>query len=239
VAAVKVLNPTTTIIMPSHMKPATLPTSIESVLRQTRQDFVLVIIDSGEWMLPGREVPEMQRIYETYSRHPLIEWYTLGELPGLIDRRCPIAYIPNLVARMPGLLRGHFVAFMTDDDLYKPTYIEKMIGYLDDYEDVWAVYCGQDRVWLQDDGATVEAGPTLYADRVRNEGEIVGQVDLLQMVVRTFVLQQLPFDERPEDALCRIADGRWMDSVARTFGPVPNIPDILVTHRYSSAQTYG
>lgn len=261
-AKMKVLNPTISIVMASHMKPEYLPSAIESVLRQTRQDFQLIVIDSGEW-IPRHEHQlhplgprTMRQIHGDYSSHPLVEWYSLGEPSRLINRKCPYAYVWNCALRH--LVRGKYVCFFTDDDLYKPNYLELMAGHLDrsSGRESLAVFCAQERVRLHTDGTQTDDG-ILAADTTRSTFD--NHVDMLQMMVRTDLLWQmretgtmeamltgpLPvpayqwFNEDPANASCRHADGQFMDRVGQIVGEVSNISDILVTHRFTPVSTYN
>lgn len=242
----KVLNPIVSIVMASHMKPEYLPTAVYSVLDQTRQDFELIVVDSGEWI--NQPNSPMEQVYQRLSRHPLIEWVSLGESPRLIERACPYAYIWNMAIR--DLVRGKYVCFFTDDDLYKPNFLEEMVGYLNANPEAGAVFCAQDRErqiageWFPE--------PGISADTTRSTFD--NYVDMIQMMVRYQTLMDMSpwdegdveewrafqwFPEDPADASCRHADGQFMDKVGQLLGEVPNIPQVLCTHRYTPVSTYN
>jgi hypothetical protein len=261
---VKVLNPTVTIMLASHMKPNWLPESLESILAQTRRDIQVIVADSGAWI--GRE-PEivaadhpaaMGQIYHQYVTHPLIEWVTLDQRwpTPLPERACPYTYVWNRVIEA-GLVRGKYLAVFTDDDVYAPTFVERMAGFLDSHFD-GAVYCGQGRSQWEAASEGYPGGrwvPGMLhqghaADRPRGPGEFLDQVDMTQVMFRTEVLGVMPsppFDEDPADQACRHADGVFLERLvnltgilpARITGVVPNIPDVLVTHRYTPDSTYN
>lgn len=237
----KVLNPAISVIMPSHMKPEYLPDALDSLLEQTRLDLHVIVVDSGEWINKQDERSlAMQATYLTYSAQPLVEWHTLGELPGLIARKCPYAYIINEVLGH-GLARGRYISFATDDDIFKPTYMEQMAGFLDNNPDAPAVYCAQDRITLHEDGTQSERGG-LPADEPRTKFD--QYVDLLQVMVRASVMgairestgEWLP--EEPDDSVCRHADGIFLDKIGE-LASVPNIAEALVIHRFTPLSTYN
>ncbi len=238
--AVKSLSPTVSIIMPSHMKPEYLPSSLDSVLAQTRLDFQLIVVDSGEWIeQPNAVAQAMAKIYARYSVHPLIEWVNDAQLPGLIHRVCPISQVVNR-ALSSGLARGKYVCVFVDDDLYHPQFIEKMAGFLDEHPEHRAVYCSQDRIEIRMDGSTIPSGPTIMALGPRTAFD--NNVDFLQFMWHRSVLDELEYPWLAEDAAdesCRHSDGTFMDRVAAHVGPVPNVEDILVTHRYTPVSTYS
>lgn len=238
---VKSLSPGVSIIIASHMKPEYLPSSLDSILAQTRLDIQIVLVDSGEWI--GRDDMRsvaMADIYHRYHRHPLIEWLNDAQLPGLAQRKCPYTYVVNTVLR-EGITRGRYVCLFTDDDLYKPEYIEKMAGYLDEHPEAGAVWCSQDRISVQPDGSVAPSGPTILALGPR-AGDFDNNVDFLQLMWRRDLLDSMDYpwmNEDPADEHCRHADGVFLDRVAALVGSVPNIPDILVTHRYTPISGYS
>ena len=243
----KVLNPTVTVMLASHMKPAWLPSTLDSVLHQTRRDIEVIVADSAEWCGPNPNTAPLtrQEMWDTsgqYSRHPLVTWVTLDQRwpTPLIDRACPYAYVWNRVIEA-GLVRGKYVAVFTDDDLYQPTFIEKMAGYLDAHG-VGAVYCAQDQIRYVNEHEPWAPVRTLDADKPRIAGQFDGQVDMTQVMFRRSVIEWLPqpvFNEDPPDAVCRHADGVFLEKLVGIAGVVPNIPDVLVTHRYTPDSTYN
>jgi glycosyltransferase involved in cell wall biosynthesis len=268
----KVLNPTVTIMLASHMKPDWLPSALESILSQTRRDIQVVVADSGAWI--GRETdydaPDhpaaMEQIYHRYEGHPLIEWVTVDQAwpTPLPERACPYTYVWNRIIEA-NLVRGKYVAVFTDDDLYAPTFVERMAGYLDEHPDVWAVYCGQERSRWEPRGEDNQyhgwmpaaPHPAAIADRPRGPGEFHWQVDMTQVMFRRDALDEMrcektdvdgltwsaltkdAFNEDPDDQPCRSADGEFLERLATLAGVVPNIPETLVTHRYTPDSTYN
>ena len=238
----KVLNPTVTVMLASHMKPVWLGSTLDSILRQTRLDIEVVVADSGAWLpSPPSQRWEMQRLHDTYAPHPLVTWVTLDQTwpTPLIDRACPYTYVWNRVIDA-GLVRGKYVAVFTDDDLYAPTFVERMAGYLDDHPEAKAVYCAQEQTRLDDERWVPVR--TLTADGPRGPGEFDGQVDMTQVMFRSACFTELPyppFNEAPADDVCRHADGLFLERLAGMTGPVPNIPETLVIHRYTPDSTYN
>lgn len=247
---VKVLNPTVTVVVCSHMKPDHLPGALDSILLQTRQDIQIIVVDSGEWH--DQRPSEMIDIYLAYSNLPTLEWYSLGEPPNLIKRKCPYAYAYNQVINL-GLIRGEYVCFFTDDDHYYPTYIEKMVECLEviNTDDGvvgtpkrWAAFCAEDRVRIEP-GLPDEPLPGLPADAPRHGASFLDQVDLLQMMIRTKLLRHLGsmddpwFPEDVDPGQCRHADGLFMNKVGLIVDQIHNVPEALVQHRFTPESTYN
>lgn len=236
----KVLSPAVTILLTSHMKPY-LDDALESVAAQTRKDFHCVVIDSGQWI--GRKDHElsmkMAAVYHKWKDHPLIEWVTTGEDPGLRFRKCPVGWVTNEAIRA-GLVRGRFFCTFYDDDLYEPTFVEKMAGYLDANPFVSAVWCTQARVILKRDGSMQLAGE-ISALNPKQAGDMDCHVDGAQIMIRRELLDKIGDPWLPEGATddCRHSDGIFLEKVARAAGTIPNIPEFLLSHRFTPLSTYS
>ena len=235
----KVLSPAVTCLLTSHMKPV-LGEAIGSVLAQTRLDLQLLVVDSGQWI--GRDDDISQALtacHDRYSGHPLIEWVTTGEQPGLPQRRCPVAWAANEAIRA-GLIRGRYMCTFYDDDLYRPAFMEEMAGYLDGHPDAGAVWCSQNRVSLQRDGSAVFAGQ-IIADAPRQPGTWDCMVDGAQVMWRTEMLDKIGDPWLPEDPgdTCRHSDGIFLNRLGDACGAVPNIFSVLVEHRSTPWSTYS
>lgn len=235
----KVLAPAVTCLLTSHMKP-TLAQAVDSVLAQTRKDFELVIVDSGQWIGRGDDTSlALAAAHATYSAHPLVRWVTTGEQPRLALRRCPVAWATNEAIRA-GLIRGRYMCTFYDDDLYKPEFMEKMAGYLDRHPQTGAVWCSQQRLTLNRDGSHAEAG-SIMATGPKYGAQFDCLVDGAQVMWRTRLLDAIGdpwLPEDPEDGCCRHSDGIFLNRVGVTAGEVPNIPDVLTVHRFTPWSAY-
>lgn len=235
----KVISPAVTCVLTSHMKSLYLRASIESVLAQTRRDFQILLIDSGQWI--GSDHPErhaMAGLHEIYSQHPLIDWVTTGEGPDIRSRKCPVAWVFNETIRS-GLVRGRYVCTFYDDDLYYPEFMEKMAGFLDAHPAAKAVYSAQNRVSLTPDGGRTVVG-LFPANFPRPGGSFCGAVDGAQIMFRRTLLDEIGDPWMDEDNLgnCHQSDGAFMDKLGTFAGIVPNIPDVLGEHRFTKISAY-
>lgn len=233
----KVLSPAVTCLLTSHMKPY-LKDALNSVLAQTRSDIQVLVVDSGQWI--GRDDTQsvlMASIYDAYHDHPLIDWVTTGESPGLHGRKCPVGWATNETIRA-GLVRGRYISTFYDDDRWYPTFVERMAGYLDEHPDMMAVWCSQDRIKLDHDG--VERVMHVILAGAPRAGGWDCQVDGGQIMFRREVLDLIGdpwLVEDPGDD-CRHSDGLFLEKLGAVCGIVPNIPDVLLAHRFTPLSAY-
>lgn len=234
----KVLSPAVTCLLTSHMKPY-LRDSLNSLLAQTRQDFHVVVIDSGQWI--GQDDPrskDMAAVYVDFAAHPLIEWVTTGERPGLAQRRCPVAWAANEAIRA-GLVRGRYVCTFYDDDVYRPRFMEAMAGFLDDHPEHQAVWCSQHRVRLT--AAGPEPAGQIIAYGPKHGAEFDCQVDGAQVMFRREILDAMGdpwLDENPDAGNCRHSDGIFLNRLGEIAGTVPAVAEVLCEHRFTPLSTY-
>jgi glycosyltransferase involved in cell wall biosynthesis len=123
--------PTFSIVMPAYNSQETIGPAIESVLRQTRPDFELIIVDDG-------------------STDETASWVQ----PFLRDKRIRLISQPNLglpAARNAALrrARGRYVSLLDSDDLWLPRYLETMAATLDANATAAVAYTTS--AWILDD----------------------------------------------------------------------------------------
>jgi glycosyltransferase involved in cell wall biosynthesis len=104
-------RPPFSVIMPAYNAGGTVESSIRSVLRQSRQDFELIVVDDGSTDDTGRKV-------EAFG-----------------DGRIRLLRRPNggpAAARNEGIAeaRGDYVSMLDSDDMWMPRYLEAMAAAL-------------------------------------------------------------------------------------------------------------
>lgn len=237
----KVLAPGVTCILASHMKP-TLATALWSVTHQSRTDIQIIVVDSGQWIGQGDVLSQaMHHLYLQYSVEPRVEWVTTGEQPRLAARVCPISWATNQVIRA-GLVRGRYVCTFYDDDRYELNFVERMAGFLDSHPEHRAVWCSQHRSRLLADDVTEVKVGEIIASGPKPPGHFDQLVDGTQVMFRREILDEIGdpwLPESPVDTDCRHSDGVFLERVAARAGVVPNIPEVLVTHRFTRHSTYS
>lgn len=113
--------PKVSVIIPTYNSMRYLTETVESVLRQTYQDFELIIVDDG-------------------SSDRTVQWVS-----ELVDPRVKVISQQNqgvCVARNTGIAdaQGEYIAFLDHDDLWQPTKLEKQVRCLDENPAVGLVH---------------------------------------------------------------------------------------------------
>jgi glycosyltransferase involved in cell wall biosynthesis len=128
--------PTFSVVIPSFNNAATIGSAIRSVLRQTRSDFELIVVDDAS----------------TDATRHLVEGFLDDERVTLVTRDVNGG---QSAARNTGITRarGTFVCFLDSDDLWLPAYLEMMAKTLETtphaavaYTDAWVLYDGLGRI---------------------------------------------------------------------------------------------
>ncbi len=138
--------PTVSVIMPTKDRDQTLPTAVESVLRQGYQQWELLIVDDGSTDDGTRGVIEQ-------FHDPRIRYFR-GDGTGAAS------------ARNIGLAeaRGSLIAYLDSDNQWTPEFLETIVGYLL-LNELDIAYCG---VRLESEEGIRYSGRTFdYADLVR------------------------------------------------------------------------
>lgn len=114
------LSPAISVVMPTHNRPALLQEAVESILLQTHSDWEVLIVDDASE--PPAKAPDDERFRTIRSEK------TRGGAGsknlGVTQAQAPI------------------VAFLDDDDLYDPRYLEKALEVLEDHPDIDVIFMG-------------------------------------------------------------------------------------------------
>ena len=113
-----------TIAVPTYDRPDFLRQAIQSVLRQTYQDFEVIVSDDGS----NPETAEVVRCADD----PRVQYRrTAGKLG-----------VPKHFNECVRIAQGEFFALLPDDDLYAPEYLARMVEALESNPAVGFAECG-------------------------------------------------------------------------------------------------
>lgn len=128
-------SPSVSVIIPTHNRPELLLEAIESLLQQTRSNWEMIVVDDAS-IIPV-EIFDDPRI--RVVRHEWAKGGAASKNTGIALARAPV------------------LAFLDDDDLYAPSYLERALGVLVRYPDLDTIFMGVS--WF---GSTGEYGQENY-----------------------------------------------------------------------------
>jgi len=202
------MAPTVSVVLTTYNRTDLLPRTIESVLRQTYEDFECLVIDDAS-------TENTQSVVNSYDDGRL-NYVEHGENRGLS------------AARNTGInaSTGQYIAFLDDDDEWLPKKLEKQVDVLDKTTtNVGLVYCWMD-LYRHPNTKYDECHPTL-------EGEIFEEMLDRQrlcngstLLVRRNVIDTVDgFDE----SLSRGVDGDFLRRLCRSY-EVKGVNEVLVKY---------
>jgi glycosyltransferase involved in cell wall biosynthesis len=159
--------PTFSVVIPAYNAARTLPSTIRSVLAQTKQDFEIIVVDDGS-------TDDTAEALRRTSDDRRIRYLRQGNLGPASARTAGVQAAD-----------GEFVSFLDSDDLWLPIYLESMAAALDDepapdlaYTDAWRFIDGTRRIFRRPIMSTAHPPP-----RTPPPGEAL----LLEILRRNFV----------------------------------------------------
>ncbi|MBM7702250.1 glycosyltransferase family 2 protein [Metabacillus iocasae] len=142
-------TPTVSIVIPTYNRLFALAELLESLSRQTYQDFEIIIVNDG-----GESIDILQDVYAFLP----LRIVSLTENVGHVEVR-------NIGVRHAA---GEYIMLMDDDDLLLPTHIERMIV---DIQDVDFVFSDVEMFDYRMEGITrIPTARTLFAYEYSKEG---------------------------------------------------------------------
>lgn len=117
--------------MTSYNKPKFVGKAIEGVLNQTFTDFELLLMDD-------KSDEETQEVISPYLIDKRIKYFR-SNIKDISERVKKIRYAA-LINEAITKAKGEFISYATDDNIYHPTRIEKMVQYLDRHPKANIVY---------------------------------------------------------------------------------------------------
>jgi glycosyltransferase involved in cell wall biosynthesis len=129
--------PLVTIVLPSYNRAHYIGLTIESCLAQTYKEFELIIVDDGS---KDNSIDVIESYAAKDSRIILIKNFINKKLPGTLNNGFMHA-------------KGKYFTWISDDNLFAPNALEKMVEILDKKPDIGLVYA--DYITIDDDGKTM------------------------------------------------------------------------------------
>lgn len=147
------------VVIPTYGRPRFLARAIRSVLSQEYSNFEIIIVDDNSPDSVDRSETERILVEEfshfpklTYVKHP-------DNLNGAAARNTGIS-----------VAKGEFIAFLDDDDEFRPAKLARQVGFLLSNHDYQACYCKS---------VKYKGGVEYYRTRYNSEGDITSDVVML------------------------------------------------------------
>lgn len=208
------MSPRVSVVIATHNRAELLPKAVESVLRQSLQDFEIVVVDDAS-------VDGTPRVLEQLAaRDGRLRFVRSDENLGAGGAR-------NLGF---AAARGEFVAVLDDDERAEPDRLERQVSFLDEHPQVAAVFSAIRWVDGNDETLRLSPGPILRDELPRSPAVLFRLLYLEgnrlpngTMLARRQVVLDHPYPDLPtaEDwALCLELTAAGMT--------LASVPDALV-----------
>ncbi|MFP7736299.1 glycosyltransferase family 2 protein [Priestia aryabhattai] len=219
--------PKVSIIMTSYNKPDFVSNAIRSVLSQTYGDFELFIMDDNS------DVETLEKI-KPFLEDQRIKFFK-SDIESIAERveKTRYAALINLALEKAN---GEYITYLTDDNLYKPVRLEKMVKFLDEHLETMIVYSASTTSYLNENKVSTKKitrpakGVTWIAPCTIDHCSIMHRAEILQTVKEEFGSY---WDEDPQ--FYRIGDARffWRLNHYWPFYPINEVLDNNFITQYS------
>lgn len=129
--------------MTSYNKPKYVGKSIEGILNQSFEDFELFIMDDNS-------NEETQKVIEGYLKDQRIKYFC-SNVKNIYERAKKIRYAV-LINKALSMSKGEYISYATDDNVYRPQRLEKMVNYLECHPEINILYSGSRVVVVDKNG---------------------------------------------------------------------------------------
>jgi len=115
--------PKVTVVVPTYNRAYIIGEALASALQQTYPNFEILVVDDGSSDNTREIVEGLRSDKIRYFRHEK-------------NRGCSAAYNTGIAAA-----QGQMVAFLDSDDVWKPDFLEKLVGFLQKHPEADVVFC--------------------------------------------------------------------------------------------------
>jgi len=207
------MKPVVSVVITTYNRPNKCKRAIESVLSQTYSPLEIIVVEDGT----------ETGIYEWIrTEHPYIQYIRHDSNRGLA------------AARNTGLEQseGEYVAYLDDDDVWKPARIEKQIDALESHQsreqgEVGVVYCGTER--RTSDGDLISIGHPENSGNLRESIKSVGASTLSSsfLFTRKCLIEVDGFDQTLPSS---IDHDIWMSLAIHNYHTITVDEPLVITY---------
>lgn len=223
-----------TIIMTSYNKPKFIGKAIEAIMNQTFNNFELLLMDDNS-------NEETQKVIHTFLHDQRIKFFRSNT--NSIEERAQKVRYAVLINKALKEAKGKYISYATDDNMYLPERVEKMVDFLDTNKNAQIVYSASKTTYIDGDEK-----PIKVIERPAQQIQWVAScaIDHCSIMHRKAILEDIYnkwggyWDENPE--FYRIGDARffWKLNHYWPFYPINEIlDDNYITHSSIHHQLYS
>lgn len=139
--------PKVSIIMTSYNKPTFVGRAIEAILQQTCTDFELLLMDDNS-------NEETQKAMEPFLEDERVLFFR-SDTKSIHERASKVRYAV-LINKALDMAKGKFISYATDDNIYHPERLEKMVRKLESDPQLQIVYSASTTTHLNSHEETVK-----------------------------------------------------------------------------------
>ena len=207
------------IIMTSYNKPKYVGKAIEGILSQSFKDFELLLMDDNS-------NEETQKVIGGYLKDERIRYFR-SDVKDISERAEKIRYAA-LANEALSMIVGQYITYATDDNIYRPQRLEKMVNFLESNPEIKIIYSGSRVLFLNE-----EDKPKKTMDRMAKSETWLApcQVDHCSIMHRADILPVIYekwgsyWDEDPQFYLIGDARFFWRLNHFWSFFPVDEVLD--------------
>lgn len=206
--------------MTSYNKYDYVGKSIESILNQTFEDFELILMDDNS-------DDRTQKVIESYLQDDRIKYYRSDVTT--IEERTRITRYAHLINKGIEMASGEYITYITDDNVHKPTRLEKMVNYLDQHPDANICYSASKVFFLDHDGGVIKEMTRAakivqwLAPCIIDHCSVMHRADILKIIKKYFSSY---WDEDPHYYLRGDARFFWRLNHFWPFYPIDEVLDV-------------
>lgn len=138
-----ILLPKISVIMTSYNKPEYIKDAISAILRQTERDFELLLMDDNS-------DEQTQEVIAPFLIDNRIRFFK-SDIQTVQERVEKTRYAV-LINQALEMAKGKYITYATDDNVYHPNRLKKMVQYLNQHAHAQIVYSGSKTIYLDQNG---------------------------------------------------------------------------------------
>ncbi|QZY56307.1 glycosyltransferase family 2 protein [Crassaminicella profunda] len=135
------------IIMTSYNKPNYVGKAIEAILKQSFKDFELLLMDDNS-------NEDTQKVIEKYLKDKRIRYFR-SDVKNISERTEKNRYAVQINKAL-SMINGEYISYATDDNIYKPKRLEKMVNFMKNNRKVKICYSSSCVLHLNYEGKLIK-----------------------------------------------------------------------------------